>query len=216
MTSIAARADMGVTWAPTVPVNPGQAPTIRRATPDDDAALAIAVNMAGEGLPLYLWRQMAGPGVDPWSVGRERARRDHGCFSYANAVVREVDGEIAGCLVGYRQPDTPEPIDTATLSPMFAGLQALENLAPGTWYVNVLATFPHHRRNGHGMELLRHAERRARETGATGLSIIVADTNTAARRLYERLGCREVASRPAVKEDWDNPVCNWVLLTKPF
>jgi hypothetical protein len=33
---------------------------------------------------------------------------------------------------------------------MFVPLQELENLAPGTWYVNVLAAYPEHRSQGHG------------------------------------------------------------------
>jgi ribosomal protein S18 acetylase RimI-like enzyme len=47
-----------------------------------------------------------------------------------------------------------------------------------------------------------------------GLSLIVTDTNTSARRLYERRGYREAAQRKIVKEDWQHPGTNWVLLTK--
>jgi hypothetical protein len=46
------------------------------------------------------------------------------------------------------------------------------------------------------------------------MSIIVADTNTGARKLYERSGYREVARRRMVKEDWQHPGIDWVLLTK--
>ena len=37
-------------------------PPVRRATSADAAALAAFINIAGEGLPLYLWRQIAGDG----------------------------------------------------------------------------------------------------------------------------------------------------------
>jgi hypothetical protein len=40
--------------------------TFRRATSAEVAALAQLVEFAGEGLPLRLWTQLAGPGVDPW------------------------------------------------------------------------------------------------------------------------------------------------------
>ena len=46
------------------------------------------------------------------------------------------------------------------------------------------------------------------------LSIIVSDSNTGARRLYERTGYREVARRRKIKEDWQNPGTDWVLLLK--
>ena len=95
---------------------------------------------------------------------------------------------------------------------MFVPLQELENLAPGTWYVNVLAAYPEHRGKGCGAALLAVADRLAAEAGQRGLSIIVADTNTGARRLYERAGYREAGKRPMVKEDWQHPGTHWVLL----
>ncbi len=48
------------------------------------------------------------------------------------------------------------------------------------------------------------------------MSLIVSDANTGARRLYERQGYVEQDSKPMVKEGWQNPGQNWVLLVKPF
>lgn len=190
------------------------APPFRRARPEDDRALAELINFAGEGLPLYLWGNMAEPGENAWEVGRRRARREEGSFSYRNAVVLEADGAVAACLIGYPLPERPEPIDYDTMPAMFVPLQELENLAPGTWYVNVLAAYPAQRGRGHGTRLLSLAERLAAEAGARGLSIIVSEANTGARRLYETCGYRQIAVRPMVKEDWQNPAQNWVLLVK--
>lgn len=188
---------------------------LRQGKLSDADSLARLINYAGEGMPLYLWSRMAEPGETPWDVGRRRAQREEGAFSYLNAVVADVAGEAAACLVGYAIPEEPEPIG-ADMPPMFVPLQELENLAPGTWYVNVLAAHPQYRGQGIGTRLLGIAEEKAREAGCRGLSIIVSDANTGARRLYERYGCIEQATRPAVKEDWDNEVENWVLLTKDF
>ena len=126
----------------------------------------------------------------------------------------EQDGAVVACLIGYPLADEPEPIDYATMPPMFVPLQELENLAPGTWYVNVLAAYPEHRGRGCGSRLLSIAERIAAETARRGLSLIVSDSNTGARRLYERCGYREIATRPMVKEQWENPGENFVLLVK--
>ena len=186
----------------------------RRARPDDAQALAELVDFASEGLALYLWTKLAGPDGDPWAVGRERARREAGSFSYRHAVVLERDGRIVAGLIGYRLPDRPEPIPDS-MPPMFVPLQELENLAPGTWYVNVLAAYPDQRSQGLGTELLAVADKLAAEAGSRGLSIIVSDANTGARRLYERAGYREVARRAKVKEDWQSPGKDWVLLVKP-
>jgi len=190
------------------------APPFRRATPADAHAMAELVNMAGEGLPLYLWGKMAEAGEDRWEVGRRRAQREEGSFSYRNAILREANGRVAACLIGYKEPDLPAPIDYDATPAMFLGLQELENLAPATWYVNVLATYPEHRGKGFGTELLALAERVAAEAAAAGLSIIVSDGNGRARRLYERLGYDEVATRPMVKEDWRRAGENWLLLIK--
>lgn len=188
-------------------------PPFRRATKEDDAALAELVNYAGEGMPLYLWTRSAGPDGDPWAVGRERAKRESGAFSYRNAVVIEADGKAAACLIGYPLPEEPEPI-SEDMPAMFVPLQELENLAPGTWYVNVLAAMPGQRGRGHGAALLALAEEIAREQGCSGLSIIVSDANIGARRLYERTGYREAATRPMIKNGWHNDGENWVLLVK--
>jgi len=188
--------------------------TIREAHKSDAAELAKLIDYAGEGLPFYLWRQMAAPGEDPWEIGRQRAARDTGGFSYRNSVVAEVDGKVVGALVGYPVADEPEAIDPDSTPPMFVPLRELENLAPGTWYVNSVAVFPEARGLGLGSALMRCAERTASDLGLRGISLIVSDANDSARRLYERLGYRETGSRPMVKEQWQNAGENWVLMIR--
>ena len=46
------------------------------------------------------------------------------------------------------------------------------------------------------------------------MSVIVSDANSGARRLYERCGYSEIATRAMVKNGWENKGQNWVLLTK--
>ena len=188
----------------------------RRAVPSDAGPLAELVNFAGEGMPLYLWTKKATEQVSPWEVGRDRARRDTGSFSWRNAVVREDDGEITACLIGYALPDTPESFDSNDIPAMFVPLIELENLASGSWYINILASYPESRGKGYGSDLLAIAEELARESGCNGLSLIVADSNSGAIRLYERRGYQATATRPMVKEGWERPGKNWVLMVRPF
>jgi hypothetical protein len=101
--------------------------TFRPATVDDADVLAELINYAGEGLPLYLWGKIAEPGETAWDVGRRRAAREEGSFSYLNATIIEHDGQCAGCLIGYEIPDNPEPIPD-DMPAMFVPLQELENL----------------------------------------------------------------------------------------
>ncbi len=191
-------------------------PGYRQASRDDAPAMTELVNMAGEGLPLYLWGNMAAEGQSPWDVGRERARRESGSFSYRNTIVRTDAGNVVAALVGYPLDDDPSPADYASMPPMFVPLQQLEDMAPGTWYVNVLASYPEYRGRGYGSGLLSIAEAVAIDQSKSGLSIIVADSNAGARRLYERHGYAEVARREMVKEGWESPGRNWVLLVKPL
>lgn len=188
-------------------------PPFRPATIADAPILAELVNHAGEGLPLYLWAKMAAPGETAWDVGRRRAAREEGSFSYRNATVIEHEGACAGALIGYDIPDAPEAIGP-DMPAMFVPLQELENLAPGTWYVNVLAVLPRCRNLGLGTQLLGRAEETGRRRGKRGMSVIVSDSNPGAQRLYERCGYRVVATRPKVKEGWQNSGRDWVLLTK--
>ena len=187
--------------------------SFRAATINDADVLAELVNYAGEGLPLYLWGQIAAPGQSAWDVGRDRAAREEGSFSYRNATIIEHDGHCAGCLIGYEIPDNPGPIPDE-MPKMFVPLQELENLAPSTWYINVLAVRPQSRGLGLGTKLLGLADDRARALGKPGLSVVVSDANRNARRLYEHCGYGESGTRPMIKENWENEGKNWVLLTK--
>jgi ribosomal protein S18 acetylase RimI-like enzyme len=190
-----------------------QKASLRPARPEDASVLAELVNLAGEGLPLYVWGKLVEPGETAWEVGRKRAARNEGSFSYRNAMVIEYEGRAVATLIGYEIADHPEPITTG-MPAMFVPLQELENLAPGTWYVNVLATLPGYRNLGLGSDLLRLAEETGRNLGKRGMSVIVSDTNIGARRLYERFGYREIARRTMIKEDWKNEGREWLLLTK--
>lgn len=175
--------------------------------------MAELVNIAGDGLPLYLWARFARPGQSAWDVGLERARTGTGGFAYRNTIVREEAGKVAACLIGYALSEHPEPAGDS-VPPILVPLLELENLVPGTWYINVLATYPDHRGKGFGSALLEVAEALARECQCRGLSLITSDDNTGARRLYERHGFTERATRPIVKEGWDNEGEHWLLLAK--
>jgi ribosomal protein S18 acetylase RimI-like enzyme len=171
--------------------------------------LARLVNYAGEGLPLHLWTEMAGPGEDPWVIGtrRQAAKADEGQV----VVIDEGAGPVAG-LTGYAIGPEPQPVDG--MPALFVALQELENLAPDSWYVNVLAALPEARRRGLGTRLLRLAEDIARDQDLARLSIIVADNNAGARRLYARQGYVETARRRMLKQGWQSEGSEWLLLVK--
>lgn len=187
---------------------------IREAQVTDAGHLTRFINMAADDLPLHFWKRTVGPEGDPWAYGRERAARETGSFSFRNAWLAEVEGEVAACLLGYAAEPEPAPIDPDT-PPIFVPLLELEALAPGSWYLNVLATYASQRGKGLGSALLLKAETIARNGGHQTLSLIAEDTHQDALRLYRAKGFREIARRPVVKGDWQVDASEWILFVKP-
>jgi ribosomal protein S18 acetylase RimI-like enzyme len=190
------------------------APTYRPATKADASALAVLVDIAGEGLPAHLWSTLKAPGGSILEVGRERATREEGGFTYRNAIVAEAGGEIAACLIGYRLDDPYDLGNLEEIPELVQPLVLLEAKAPGSWYINVLATFPEFRRQGIGLELLAIAEQKALADGAAALSVIVAGGNERAARLYRRAGFAAAAREPLVPFPGYTHEGDWILLIK--
>jgi ribosomal protein S18 acetylase RimI-like enzyme len=80
--------------------------------------------------------------------------------------------------------------------------------------INMRAANPELRGQGVGSLLLERAEQAAREADRPGLSLIVADANVGARKLYSRAGYNEIAKKPIVKEQWQTEARDWVLMVK--
>jgi ribosomal protein S18 acetylase RimI-like enzyme len=136
-----------------------------------------------------------------------------GGLSYRNAVIAELAGQPISGLISYPLGDKAEHI-ADSLPAVLVPLHELMNLALDTWYIHVVAVSPEYRGKGQGLALLALAERFAGSAGKASVSLIVSDTNTGARRLYELWGYREIAQRKMVKEQWQHPGVNWVLLRK--
>lgn len=188
---------------------------IREARASDAADLVRFINMAADDLPLHFWQKSVGSDGDALAWGRERAARETGSFSYRNAWLAEWEGAVAACLLGYPADAIPAPIDPDTPA-IFVPLLELESMAPGAWYLNVLATYAPYRGKGLGRALLAHAEATALAKGHSTISLIAADTHRDALRLYAAHGYTEVARRAVVKGDWRVDAAEWILFAKPL
>lgn len=169
--------------------------SIRPATADDATDLAMLIDIAGEGIPSWLWTQSAVEGQSPLDIGIARARRTGGGFSFTNAIVAERGGAVLGMALTYAIDAAPvdDPNDLpAPISPFVA----LEAQSMGTWYVNALAIRAGARGNGIGTELLSRVEAMALAAGYPALSIQVYAQNEGAVRLYRRAGFEIVAQEP--------------------
>ncbi len=185
------------------------------ASQDDAGALAELILIAGEGLPLLIWQDMCEPGETAMDVGRRRAARETGGFSYRNAMVVRNGGKVASAIVSYPITEETPPSEIEEAPPVFRPLLALENALTPSWYVNVLATVEGERRRGAASTLLQEAERKARAAGFQHLTLITGDDNPA-RALYERFGFIERARLPIVKDGWRNDGTHWIAYAKPL
>ena len=168
---------------------------LRPATVDDAPQLARLIDIAGEGIPSWLWQKSVEGNQTPLDIGTERAKRPSGGFSYRNAVVATLSGQIIGMVLSYPIDAAPED-DPDDLPDPIAPFVALEKGSVGTWYVNALAVLPGYRGTGAGTLLMRHAEDLARGAGYDRMSIQVYGQNTGATRLYGRLGYAQVDAAP--------------------
>ncbi|WP_420597835.1 GNAT family N-acetyltransferase [Neptuniibacter sp.] len=187
---------------------------IENANRKDAAQLAYLINLAGEGIPEYLWQGMIEDTESPLEVGAKRAAREEGGFSYRNAKVIRKGNKVAGMIISYPLDDPYETGDLSEYPDVVRPLIELEAQAPGSWYINALATSEQFRGLGIASRLLQDAEQQAHAQGVSNMSIIVASKNPSAKKLYLNQGYQLQTSRPVV----EYPNCihggNWELLIK--
>ena len=176
-------------------MNQHSTPKIRQADPSDAEYLAELINLAGEGIPNWLWARACVEGQTPLDVGIERAKRKTGGFSYTNALVAEPCGYPAGMVLSYAVAEVPTENPDDLPAPI-APFVALEKMSVGTWFINALAVHGEAQNQGIGSRLLAAAEDLARCNGFTEMSIQVYCQNTGAVRLYRRHDYEFAASEP--------------------
>jgi len=187
---------------------------LRPANSADSSHIAHLTNLAGEGLPEYLWAADAPPGVSPLAFGASRAARAEGNFSYLNVVICEENGQVLGMLLSMAQPAPYELPNLNELPPQVKPLIELEALAPGSYYINAIGTYEHCRGRGIGTRLMGEAEKLSAAQGINTLSLIVASENRSAERLYLKLGYMPRERLPVIEYTGILHGGDWILMTK--
>ena len=106
-------------------------------------------------------------------------------------------------LLAYRLPaavDNDE--DPADFPDFVQPLVELEQCAPESFYINMLAAYPRFRGQGVGSALMAQVDRLAQGAGCTRASIEVFDSNAGALKLYQRLGFDIAERRPMPPNDY--------------
>lgn len=172
---------------------------IRPADRADAADMAILDDMAGHGLPSWIWQKSVeqGEADHAFAYGREMMMRRDLPNGWQNCRIAETEHLVAGMATSYAMPSfDPDPAAPASLAPVLV----LMNMARGSWFVDALAVYPPHRRRNIASHLLEDAFERARsEDDATEISLIVHSDNEAALALYRSFGFSRVTRRPCIE-----------------
>lgn len=161
---------------------------VRPAKREDAATIAEAVCMA--------------VGYDATSplfpVFLELAGREVAQYSYRNALIAEVEGEIAGAIVSYdgaELKELREPIYSLLKEHLGEVPHIEDETAAGEYYFDSLGVLPAFRGMSVGTALLNAAMERAFAEGHERVGLIVDYDNPDAERLYTSLGFERVGTK---------------------
>jgi ribosomal protein S18 acetylase RimI-like enzyme len=178
---------------------------IRPAKPEDAADIARLILLSAEQfLPAVFGPQIRS--------GLERlAARGSTLFSFAYAVIADVDGRCAGMLLGYSGKEKARE-DPATglgllrvlgfdmakrLGRLLRVQRLIGSIAAGEWYVSNVAVVPEMRGRGIGRALLAEAERRARRAYCARIVLDVETDHDPAISLYTSLAYARTSTTPS-------------------
>lgn len=173
---------------------------IRPAKRSDALNLAQLIDIAGEGIPSYLWQQSCEKGQMALDYGCIRAQRESGGFSYRNARVATLNNEVVGMILDYPifNPTEQDLKELKTLPEVVRPFVELEYEAGESYYINALAVYAPHRHLGIGKQLLKTAQDIAVQKGYHKLSVQVFSENHGAVALYQKMGFEVAASTPVL------------------
>lgn len=175
--------------------------------------LARLAAIASENLCVSTWEELADTNESALEVGKERAARKHGTFSYQNAEIAMQKGKVIGAIISH--PIMPSPVQEplVNVAPYYRPFLELERAAGTCWYVSFLATYKPYRGQGVASALISEVEDRAKAAGFDRLCLIVGDANPA-RAFYQSLGFKEVSQASAISAKQKLRHDYWVLIEK--
>jgi len=187
---------------------------IRKAKQEDCRSIAELALIAGDGIPAYFWEQARVNGQQVIDVGINNLKSETENFSYKNVHVAEVGNEVAGMILAYRLPDKDKAEDPDNYPDFIRPIIELENCVPGSFYINMLATYPKYRNMSIGTTLMGLVDDLAEQAGSDLLSVQVFEQNVRAVRLYRRLGYNPLETRSVIEHVSHPYTTNVVLLTR--
>lgn len=167
----------------------------RYATREDAEIIAKAVAMAiGDESALRNYC-----GEEYMAVLAEIARGDATQYSWRNAIVAEVEGNIAGAVVGYDGSQL-YALREGTFAVLRRCIGRVPNIVdetePGESYLDSVGVLPEYRGMGVGAALVEAFCERSFAEGHGRVGLIVDNENPNAEKLYASLGFKRVGTKP--------------------
>jgi GNAT superfamily N-acetyltransferase len=192
---------------------------IRDAVAADAATLAEVAMMAGHGIMTMLYEGLV-PGKSATQTLIDRRILNPKSYSALHRW-RIAEGEdraflgAVNCLPqSALMAAVPDPLLIGDRVLPVAELGELEELAVDSYYINLIAVFPQHRRGGAGRALVAEAERLARQARMTKLSLCTYEADASLMSFYVNLGFT-VRERRRIRPNSFFPSSgNWVLLVR--
>jgi ribosomal protein S18 acetylase RimI-like enzyme len=173
---------------------------IRDAVAGDAPDLAEVCIMAGHGvMELFYDGLVPDKSVTDCVIARRILDRDSFATFRRWRVAVDASGQFLGALNSLPHkalmdaPDDPL-LDDAKMRPI-AGLLELEEIPVGSYYVNIIAVYPQHRRSGAGAALMQDAEQLARLKNFSRMSLCTFEDDPGLMGFYRRQGFETQARR---------------------
>lgn len=169
--------------------------TIRHATAADADFLARAALVAGHGIFEIMFDGLV-PGVSAQESFRDRRVLKPGHFSHFARWQVAVDdaGAVLGAANAFPNAELatcpPDPLLTAERMAPLNAMGDLESNRAGSYYLNLIATFPEHQGRGVGQALVLDAVAAAKNGGFPSICLTTWGDDPKLMRFYANLGFR--------------------------
>jgi len=171
---------------------------VRFGRAEDVPLICSYILQAGDGLFEFLLGGIV-PGVDPKRLLRFAVAEEDAVLGFPNAVLAELDGDVAGVAISYAADDYGIPPILENMVPKRRLDQVRELLTSriaGTWYLNTLAVSEKAQGHGIGRALLEFSADTGQALSYERMSLHVWADNPGALRLYHDAGFRSVRTIP--------------------
>jgi ribosomal protein S18 acetylase RimI-like enzyme len=113
-------------------------------------------------------------------------------LGYQNCIVKEIEGKIAGVIIGYFIKDLPildaEMLEIITANSRNSKVVVEKEAEDNDYYIDTVSVNSDYQGAGIGTELLKGVIDYAIKIGANRITLNVDQAKPAVRRLYERIG----------------------------